>query len=332
LYYIVIKSLKDYQNEVLNKCKEALDFKLKESNDFFYKLGINYKKFQLVAEKAQQKQDLGQLLLYVPLFMKNIWEDPKSLAKIISKINPSDLMDLSYFIIHNLYYNIFYSKKNDHQLIYIISLLLKDEISKLADDDINNSSFLNKTSCGIILEQFLYAKDVQSFFKANLTKVIKKIEMEKSNSSIILNPEDIQKKIDETKLCLDDNSINENKTSKIKEKMSEVFAFKYFVQMNETLLKEKLNSIKDIELKEVYEKKSSDFINSTNCNTLIANIIKFKKSDKIFLFYINSHNEIIEIINMILDNLFKNVNSLPYSIKSICKITLFKEIEYQFNL
>ena len=249
--------------------------------------------------------------------MQNLWENPKSLAIILSKLDQNNLMELSHFIMHNLYYNIFYTKNNDHQLIYIISLLLKDEISKLKDDD-SISSFLNETTCGLLLEQFLYTKDVQSFLKVNLSKIIEKIEME-NLTSIILNPNIIHKNLEKKKLNLNKSIIdNNNKTNK----KIEFLDCNYLATMTDNSLREIIDSIKDKEMKEVYDKNSKDFINSTNSEALIKNILELKNSDQIMYFYIKSIEEIIETINLILDNLLRNVNALPYSIRCICKIIL----------
>ena len=249
--------------------------------------------------------------------MQNLWENPKSLATILSKLDQNNLMELSHFIMHNLYYNIFYTKNNDHQLIYIISLLLKDEISKLKDDDNNISSFLNETTCGLLLEQFLYTKDVQSFLKANLSKIIEKIEME-NLTSIILNPNVIQKNLEKKKLNLKKSIIDNNKA----DKKIEFLDCQYLAIMTDNCLRETIDSIKDKEMKECYEKNSKDFINSTISTALIKNILELKNSDQIMYFYIKSIEEIIETINLILDNLLRNVNALPYSIRCICKIIL----------
>ena len=58
-------------------------------------------------------------------------------------------------------------------------------------------------------------------------------------------------------------------------------------------------------------------------------MFKFKNSLEIFSYYCQSFNEISDIINALLNNLFAYMNSLPYYVKCICKIiSIFIEKKY----
>ena len=160
----------------MDKCKEIFSYKIDVNNMLFNRLGINYDKYELITEKTQEKKEFNDLWLYIQFFMKDIWENPKSVATILSKLDQKDLKDISHFIVHNLYDNIVSTKNNEHQLMYIISLLLQKEINEMKDDN-DILSFLNNTSCGFILEELIFKKDVQSFFKVNLISIIEKLEM-----------------------------------------------------------------------------------------------------------------------------------------------------------
>ena len=130
----------------MDKCKEIYSHKIEVNNMLFNRLGINYDKYQLITEEKQQYKEFDSLAICIPPFMKNIWDNPKSVAIILSKLDQKYLIDISHFIVHNLYDNIVSTKNNEHQLMYIISLLLKKEIDEMKDDN-DILSFLNNTSC-----------------------------------------------------------------------------------------------------------------------------------------------------------------------------------------
>ena len=304
----------------MDKCKEIFSYKIDVNNMLFNRLGINYDKYELITEKTQEKKEFNDLWLYIQFFMKDIWENPKSVATILSKLDQKDLKDISHFIVHNLYDNIVSTKNNEHQLIYIISLLLKNEMDEMKDD-INVFSFLDNTSCGIILEEFIYKKEVQSFFKVNLLNIIEKLEMETSSNPIIFNLEEIQNQLSKRNNNYFDNYLDNNEIN-MNNKIN-IFNNTYLVGLSEKDLKEKINISENKNMKEFLQKKALDCVNSPklySTDQLINNIYNYKESRKIFNYYINSFMETIDIINMFLDNLLKNSNSLPYSIRCICKI------------
>ena len=142
------------------------------------RLGIHYKDYKLIINKKEQNKEFGELCLFIPLFMRNLWENPESLATILSNLKKDDSKNIANLIAHNFYNNIFSSNHNEEQLIYLITLLLKEEIKKLKSEEINVSQFLNGTSIEFILKEFKQKKDVLSFFKENLAEIIKFIEME----------------------------------------------------------------------------------------------------------------------------------------------------------
>jgi len=298
------------------------------------RLGINYKTYNLIANKKDQNKEFGELCRFIPFFMHNLWENPESLAIILSNLNRSDSEIIANFIAHNLYENIFSSNKNEEQLIYLITLLLKEEMKKLKDDKIDLSKFLHDSSVEYILKEFILKKDVQSFFKENLVEIIKTIEMETSHIPMCFSPNIIAENIYKFENSNKDNNNKEstinsdmNKTIKNKAKMNlkiEKFNKEYLKPLE---LKDFNNALKNYnnkkEMKEFLEKKILDCQSNPklySTDKIIAEIYGYKESGKIFLYYISSFMEAINIINMIINNLLINSNSLPYSIKCICKI------------
>jgi hypothetical protein len=193
--------------KIINESKEIFWLKLHVDNMLVQRLGIHYNTYRLTTEQKERNEFFGNINRYIPNFIHSIWNNPKSLAKILSVADKSDVKNnLDHFITHNLYENIFSSNGNQDQLIYIITLLLKEEINKLENDiEINLLNFLNETTCGFILEELLQKKEVQSFFKNIIINVIKNIEFTYSLNTIMFDPIEISEKISKQENLIEEN-------------------------------------------------------------------------------------------------------------------------------
>ena len=284
------------------------------------RLGIHYYKYKLITDPKEINKIFGNINIFIPNFIHSIWNNPKSLATILSVADEKDIKNnLDHFIVHNLYENIFSSNGIQDQLLYIITLLLKEEINNLGtekDNEINKYKFLNETACGFIVEELLQKKEVQSFFKNIINVIIKKIEKECSLNPISFDLKEITEKLFQHEI------IEENLDYNIRFKGK--FKFEpYIVPLNKKQLEEKLKEIKDPEIKKLLGKK----INQCEVNEdlyssdkLLKQIYKMKDPVKIYSYYQQSFAKIIDLINTLLDNLLLNSNTMPYYIKCICKI------------
>ena len=132
--------------DIIESIKEQYKIKNDIENEN-NKRGIKYK---LISSEKDIKKIFGNLLLYTERFFYELWENPKSLAIMLLNANVEDIKEnLSDFVVNNLYNNV----DNNDQLIYIISLILKQEIDNINNDD---------SCCGIILKEF-YKKNEVSF-------------------------------------------------------------------------------------------------------------------------------------------------------------------------
>ena len=67
--------------------------------------------------------------------LNNIWKQPEIVVSIINSTNIDDLKNyISPFFVHNFYENILSKDSIDSNLIYIFTLLLKQEIDYNIDD------------------------------------------------------------------------------------------------------------------------------------------------------------------------------------------------------
>ena len=114
------------------------------------RLGIHYNNYVLSTNDNDTANYFIEIKQYISDFICSLWDNPESIAKILSIADVIDVRkNLAYFVTY-LYENIVSSDSQEDQLLYIITRLLKEEIEKLNDDD---ESFLNKKSsqCGYIL-------------------------------------------------------------------------------------------------------------------------------------------------------------------------------------
>ena len=73
---------------------------------------------------------------------------------------------------NNFYDNISPLNSKDDQLIYIITLLLKEEINSFKDEN----EFSNNSRCSVIFESFFDKKEIRLYLKRILFDVVKKMD------------------------------------------------------------------------------------------------------------------------------------------------------------
>ena len=240
--------------------------------------------------------------------MFQLWENPKTIATILLNAEVKDIKEnLAHFVVHNLYNDI----KNDDQLIYIVTLILKKEINNL-----NNEG----TCCGIILKEFHKKKDVKYFFKSIFFDIFKKLKTQYSSQNIILNIDKIYEEIYNEN---NDDNINtiiyddKNKLNLIKNKyITQYINLETLNKISENCQIDEMKFLIDkmkTELSnypEIYSNK--DFLEKINFDGM--------NKDKIMNYYISSFMKIIDLLDIFFTNLIKNIDMLPYSIKCLCKI------------
>ena len=126
--FLVIKTLNNNQNIIKNEYKTLYNMKIDSENMISEKINNNEFKFKLIAEVDEQNKIFGNINTYIPPFLRQLWEKPKSIATILLKSERNEIKKyLASFVTHNLYDNISSLNHKDEQLIYIITLLLKEE-------------------------------------------------------------------------------------------------------------------------------------------------------------------------------------------------------------
>ncbi len=173
----------------------------------------NNKQYILIKDN----ENLKDLNNYLPNLLTYLWEHPKIIATLLSNSNIKDIEDnLASFIVNNFYENILSSNYIEDNLMYVLALILKEEINKLKY--INEPElFLDGNSpCGYLLYELRRKNDIQYFFKTVILNVVDDLEVI-SSKTFNLN---IQKIVDTIKnnnnVDNKENKLNKSKIAKAK--------------------------------------------------------------------------------------------------------------------
>ena len=133
------------------------------------------RKYKLISEYQKKREYLGEAYTYIPDFLKFLWNDPKLVSKLLINSNIEDVKkNLAPLFVNNFYENILSSVYMEDNLMYLISLILIEEIKGLKKENYNN--FLEETACGYVLEQLKNKTDVQNYFKTIIFSLVEKLE------------------------------------------------------------------------------------------------------------------------------------------------------------
>ena len=290
--------------------------------------------------------------VYIGKFLKAVWNHPELAYRAVVNTSKEDVKkNLSSFIVNNIYCNLLSGNYIENNLLYIITLMLKDEIDQLTD--VNQvDKFLDNTKCGYLLEQLQKMPDIQVYFNKVILKTIEKIERTCSSRVINIDVEERNKEFtqllkDEEKKSgkknkinvkeiihkilyskVNDQSINNSmeENSQKCEKLNKIFMAKYTPNIRKDEF-EKLSQ-KTENKSNVYEyfNRLNDNINILKNEDLYSNKILMKKlykyeySQEILYIYQNDFLDIISFIDQLIFDLKESIRLLPNTIKYICKI------------
>ena len=298
--------------------------------------------------------------IYISQLLKTLWCCPEIMHHVLENTNPEVIKsNLAPLVVNNCYFNFLSGNYLESNLLYVITMLLKEEIDKL--ENINQvDKFLEETKCGYLLEEFRKMPDIQIYFKNVIRKTIQKIEKDYSFREIKFNVDEYlkeinqyrneeEKKISKKKKNIEDNdnkdldefykkiinsqvrdsSINYDEgNAQIYDERNEKFLKNYMPDLTgrvfETREEKAKNENKDNLFK--YFQKLENNIKSNDNNYLYANKILLQKmSDSkcynyLISFYQNDFLQVISFLEQLINDFKNNILLIPNSIKSICKI------------
>ena len=257
-----------------------------------------------------------------------------------------------------------------NQLIYIIIMLINEEMNKLSSLN-EKHNFLQNEILGLFISELIKKSEIQNFFKIIIQDVINDINISSNENELeendyisnckinldILNIEEIiNQKINEKEnekkgkkgkmkktesecsslkesIKITNNNKNEDKNSDIK---------KYFDDVTLAVLEEKSlndksnNGFKEFCLNQINKMNQINKHNNMEIysnQTLLKNIYRTQISGKIMNVYQHYFSIVIKTINYLLNNIQENITIIPGDLKIICKaIVLLAKKKFGDNL
>ena len=222
---LFIKTSNETKKNIEEQCREIYKKKLdvfltqrrlnkNEKND------KNIKKFELIDQYTEHLKDLSN---YIPKLLKYLWEDPKMMTNLLLNSKPNDIKkSMAPFLANNFYENILSFNYMQENFMFVLSLLCKEEISKLKSTN-SLLEFLQDTPCGLLLDQLINKIDIKSYFNRILKDIIENIEIKCSDRVMNFVIEEIDKQITERESENDKNKGVKGKNIKKKDIESDVY-------------------------------------------------------------------------------------------------------------
>jgi len=140
-------------NKINEECLDIYKTKIEVNNKINSLMRQKTCEYQLIDLKNEEGEILKELNIYIVKLMTYLWEEPKLVVNLISTADKADIIEsLAPLIVNNFYENILSPNYIEDSLLYVITLLLKEEINKLKN--INDYSiFLNETPCSYLLQE-----------------------------------------------------------------------------------------------------------------------------------------------------------------------------------
>ena len=291
---------------------------------------------------------LGINKIFIQRFIMLLWNNPKLMIKILNNVDIKELKEnLAPFVVDNFYNNYLSGNYLENNLLYIFTIMIKEEVDKLKDIS-EVSSFLDNSRCGILLEQLIYKNDIQIYFRKMIFKTISKIE-NCSSTKINFNVNEINKKISwlkserandnyGDKILTDVKNSYRRENSGDSKTPGKCFSNNFLTDINTHYLEKIYNDKKNQENKdllEYFDKLLQDIKASNNPelfsnSCLIQNLYNSSSPTDILAIYKEQITEIISFINQLIEDLYSNTFLMPNSIKCICKI-IYILIKQKFN-
>ena len=275
--------------EVLNILQKIDSSKIKKNQN-----SPNLLKEHILIENNYEY--LSNLNTFISNLIRYLWEEPKLLADILINADKKDIKEfLAPLICNNFYENILSPNYIEDPLIYIIYLLLKNEIDSIKDINQGLDKFLNETPCSFLLTQLIEKNDIKEFFKIILKDSLEEIGTDKFIFSINeLN--NWQRKRGKTinKSIFDKNyldSHNVDKTGKRKS-MDQTFAPENDLTKVKTLSKIEIQGITEDDKETIknninYQVFTANYLTSIPLSEIKDNINKYKDDINLKNYYEN---------------------------------------------
>ena len=356
--FIVIKEKNEISEKIKTLSSELYRKKLEINNVLFNKNNIKGKKFVL----KENLVDFDVMYNFIPNFFYYLWGNPKLVADIIKNCDIKDIKaSLANLFINNFYKNILSNNYVENNLLYVLTILIKDEIDNLKNLDDSDKFMGDESKVGVFMNELRKNNDIKCFFKTSILNIISDLES-MSTLNLNLDSQDVlnnlTKKIQtefeyESKLDYLEKIINQytsvqeieelrinhptqkNTKEEIKQKNIEIFVSKYFKILPLSELK-KIKSESGTNYPDMndYIEHITKNVDDDNCYSNLQLMEKFREkkifSNKLISLYSTKFFIIKNLLDKFFSSLEQNLNLMPYYVKCICKI-ISVLIQKKFN-
>ena len=356
--FIVIKEKNEISEKIKTLSSELYRKKLEINNVLFNKNNIKGKKFVL----KENLVDFGVMYNFIPNFFYYLWGNPKLVADIIKNCDIKDIKaSLANLFINNFYKNILSNNYVENNLLYVLTILIKDEIDNLKNLDDSDKFMGDESKVGVFMNELRKNNDIKCFFKTSILNIISDLES-MSTLNLNLDSQDVlnnlTKKIQTefeyaSKLDYLEKIINQytsvqeieelrinhptqkNTKEEIKQKNIEIFVSKYFKILPLSELK-KIKSESGTNYPDMndYIEHITKNVDDDNCYSNLQLMGKFREKkifcNKLISLYSSKFFIIKNLLDKFFSSLEQNLNLMPYYVKCICKI-ISVLIQKKFN-
>ena len=307
-------------------------------NELNRKKNIDNKKYIL----EKNLDSFGINKIFINKFLTRLWDYPEAMYHILNHSDPHDIKtSLASLVVDNFYINNLSANYIENNLLYILTLMIKDEVNKLSDIE-EVETFLDNTRCGYLLEELIKKPDIQIFFNKVILKTVEMMERSCSYNEIKFNVLEIEKELNELESKNDSNQ-NEDAQTKLsrstkylrddisggKDKEMNEYFVKHYVPNIVTKEFEKrginAKSNNNIDLFNYFHKfeeetKKKDEENKYSNTTLMSNLLATSLPPDVLDSFRGNFMKYVSFLEQLIDDLMQNILLLPYSVKCICKI------------
>ena len=279
--------------------------------------------------------DFSVISSYIPKFFEYLWENPKLVSEVIINCDVNDIKEtLANLFMNNFYENILSNNNIENNLIYVLTLLIKDEINNLNNIDDCDKFMGDNSKVGCFMDELRKKNDIKTFFKKSFLNLISDLETKSSVSFSLHVPEIVTKLLNknnpETNSSFNSGEIEDSDISileqmKFDKKELDKLVAKYLSTLTVTDLKNKISQSRDDNpdmnayLNNIVNNSKNDL--SYSSLKIMEKFGLFQDlSDKIIDIYMKKFYLIKGFIEKFLSILKENLSFLPYPIKYFCKI------------
>ena len=114
--------------------------------------------------------------VFISSYLKILWNSPEIMHRILVQTEPEIIKtNLAPLLVNNFYCNLLSGNYMENNLLFIITMMLKDEIDKI-ENIVQINTFLENTKCSYLLEELQKMPDIQIYFKNVILKTVEMME------------------------------------------------------------------------------------------------------------------------------------------------------------